>query len=142
MSSYLVTGSNKGIGFELVKQLSALPANQVSHIFAVSRRSTDVFSKLGLDRVASVVIPNLANISDVEKAAEEVSAKLDGRGLDVLINNAGTMPFTKGGKGKTQDMPAEELMSTMETNVTTALVVTSGFLPLLKKGKDKKIFNM
>ena len=141
MSSYLITGSNRGIGLELVKQLLAQPTNRVSQIFAVTRKQSDTLDKLAGDRVVPIIIPALTSPSDVGKAVEKVTSRLDGKGLDVLINNAGTMHWTPNG-GKTQDLPAEQLMEAMEANVITALTVTGGFLPLLKQGKEKKIMNM
>jgi NAD(P)-dependent dehydrogenase (short-subunit alcohol dehydrogenase family) len=143
--SYLVTGANSGIGLELVTQLSALPVSQVTRVFALVRRSSEALDALSPDRVTTVTISSLADAIEVSKAVARVTKQLDGKGLDVLINNAGAMEPT-GGKfeltQKTQDMSAQELMSTLESNVATSLVVTSGFLPLLTQGKEKKIFNM
>lgn len=143
MASYLITGANRGIGLELVRQLSALPTNQVSKVFAVARKSSESLEKLsGGGRVTTVLITNFADATEVSKAVAVVSKELDGKGLDVLINNAGVIPFTEGGARKIQDLSKEQLMETIETNVATVLVITSGFLPLLTKGKEKKIFNM
>ncbi|KPI37268.1 C-factor [Cyphellophora attinorum] len=143
--SYLVTGANSGIGLELVTQLSALPTSKVTRVFALVRRSSEALDALPSDRVTTIIISNLADAAEVSKAVASATEKLDGKGLDVLINNAGAMEPT-GGKfeptQKTQDMSAQELMSTLESNVATSLVVTSSFLPLLKQGKQKKIFNI
>lgn len=141
MATYLITGANKGIGLELVTQLAALPTSQVSTVFALARRTSSSLDKLPNDRVTPVIIPNLASADDISEAVAQVTEKLSGRGLDVLVNNAGQMVATQNGT-KVADMGVKELLETVEANVGTALAVTSGFLPLLRQGKDKKIFNM
>lgn len=146
MASYLVTGANRGIGHELVRQLAAIPPAQISHVFAVTRQPTpDVFNTLpGSERIFNIVVPSLTDTDAVAKGVEEVRAKLAGKGLDVLINNAGVMPWTKGGdpKATTKDLEVGDLLGTVEANVGTALVVTSAFIPLLQEGREKKVINM
>jgi NAD(P)-dependent dehydrogenase (short-subunit alcohol dehydrogenase family) len=77
------------------------------------------------------------NESDIAHAVKHVESVLGSRGLDVLINNAGVMPITPG------DVQAmTDLDEVMRTNVTSVQMVTSAFLPLVSKGREKKVFNM
>ena len=95
MASYLITGAGRGIGLELTSQLSQLMVDQVSIIFAASRSSpTDALQKV-VDSSNGRVVPITVTITDrasLDKAAGDVESKLCGKGLDVLINNAGVSP--------------------------------------------------
>ena len=91
MSSYFITGASRGIGFEIVKQLSALPSNQISIIFAAIR--SDVPSQLQevINKCSGRVVPIQVQVTDrssIDKATKVVDEKLAGNGLDALINNA------------------------------------------------------
>lgn len=143
MSSYLVTGGNRGIGLELVNQLSALPASQVSAVFATSRSEQPpaplqklIDSSNG--RVIHVQM-QITEPSSVEKVASQVDKVLAGKGLDVLINNAGIMPISPGG---TAAMKNADLQEAFAVNVEAVHNVTTGFLPSLRKGQEKKVVNM
>lgn len=100
MSSYLVTGSSRGLGLCLVTTLAARPAEQVRFIAATARSKTaaiqDLIDKYP-DRVAFVPMETTSQES-VQAAAREVEKLLGpDAGLDVVVNNAGVMPWTRGG---------------------------------------------
>ena len=143
MSTYLITGTSKGVGLELVAQLLALPNTQISHIFAVSRSkpTPDLQTLLdsNKDRVTHVT-GAVDSDSSITAAADEVTKLLDGKGLDVLVNNAGiggaSSSFTMEGYS------AEHLNSFLNTNVTGVHRCSVAFLPLLRKGREKKIINL
>lgn len=91
MTSYLITGSSRGIGLEITRQLVGSDAEIT--IFAAARSaSASGFKKL-LERHPTQVIhvPLEVTSEDSIKAAVSLVTKLNGRGLDVLINNAGVM---------------------------------------------------
>jgi NADP-dependent 3-hydroxy acid dehydrogenase YdfG len=68
----------------------------------------------------------------------EVEARLEGRGLDVLINNAGAMHWVpEGGIAK-----MDNLREAFEINVQAVQNTTAAFIPLLRKGSLKKVVNM
>lgn len=69
----------------------------------------------------------------VEAAAAEI-AKREGR-LDVLINNAGI----SGPMLKPEEITADHMRETFETNVFGIVRVTNAFLPLLRKSTDPRI---
>ncbi|KAI5209128.1 NAD(P)-binding protein [Aureobasidium subglaciale] len=142
MASYLITGASRGIGLELVKQLLELPASQVSKVFAVARNTeTDAIKEL-VQKHSDRVVPVSASVNDtasLEKAVESVKNKLDGQGLDVLVNNAGISGLTTGGiKG----MEVDQLSQILDVNVVGVQRVTAAFLPLLEQGTQKKVFNI
>lgn len=93
MASYLITGSSRGIGLELVTQLSKLPASEVGTVFASARSETPAITNLiktSAGRVMFVQLDNTAE-SSIKSAVEKVTEHVKGEGLDVLINNAGVM---------------------------------------------------
>lgn len=144
MSTYFITGAARGIGLELTKQLLELPADQVSLVFANTRSEPSAALAELITNSAGRVKHILAAVDDtasVEEAVRHVEAQLGpGKGLDVLVNNAGV-----GGNlypGGSSSCPPEELMSILDTNVVGTHRVTRAFLPLLRKGGQKKIINM
>jgi NAD(P)-dependent dehydrogenase (short-subunit alcohol dehydrogenase family) len=142
MATYLITGASRGIGFELTKQLLELPSSQVAKVFAVCRSDSSVQLRELIEKNPDRVIQVLASVEDLESvraAAVDVETKLGNAGLDVLVNNAGIQEFSPGG---TKDMPPEQLAHSLDINLIGPHRMISTFLPLLEKGKQKKVINM
>lgn len=100
MASYLITGASRGLGLALVSRLATLPTTEVGKIIATAR--SDNSQKLkeivnaSLGRVEMVRLDVTDQKSALE-AASEVEGKLQGRGLDYLINNAGVADYSPTG---------------------------------------------
>ncbi|TVY55002.1 C-factor [Lachnellula cervina] len=139
MASYLITGASRGLGFELARQLLSLPASQVNKVFATTRADAPGLAELAQKSSGRLVVVKLdvTKEATIKEAAKEVEADLAGRGLDVLINNAGKMPWTPNGVATMDD-----LEDTFITNVLGVHRVTQAFFPLLQKGKLKKVANI
>ncbi|KAL3259197.1 hypothetical protein ABHI18_005451 [Aspergillus niger] len=137
MASYLVTGSTRGIGFELVRQLSEKSPSEVSTIIATSRSVNASLQDLADRHPGRVVlVPLDVTVPEsIQKAAQTVESIMGDKGLDVLINNAGIV-----GWGQIKDMA--DLEDTFRVNVTGPHVITQNFLPVLRKGSMKKIVNI
>lgn len=99
MSSYLITGCSRGIGLALAGLLASKPTSEVGKIFATARNETDTLKKLIAESNGRVEFVPIDVTSDqsVKQAFETVKNALGSNGLDVLINNAGIMSYTKGG---------------------------------------------
>ena|ERR1700761_2708245 len=140
MSSYLVTGGGRGLGLEFVVQLSKLPGSQVSTVFAATRsRPSSVLQQL-IDGSNGKVVHVEMIITDkdsLNNAAAQVDKLLGGKGLDVLINNAGVMPLALDGIAS-----MDNLGEGFKVNVEAVHHTTAAFLPLLRKGQQKKVLNM
>ncbi|XP_067386268.1 C-signal-like [Emydura macquarii macquarii] len=130
--SVLVTGSNRGIGLELIKHFIGKP-NPPEVIFATCRDPEGARAQ-ELKNLASkhpnVVILQLeaTDPGSIKAAAKKAEARLGGSGLNLLINNAGvTSPSTL------ESATPEDMLSVYNINVVGPLLVTQVFLPLLKK---------
>jgi NAD(P)-dependent dehydrogenase (short-subunit alcohol dehydrogenase family) len=99
MASYLITGAARGIGFALVKTLASMPKSDVATIFATSRSQSATLKELAGNNPDRVVFVELevTNEASIQNAVKLVGEKLNGKGLDVLINNAGIMGTAPGG---------------------------------------------
>ncbi|ORY21510.1 short chain dehydrogenase reductase, partial [Naematelia encephala] len=138
-ASYLITGASRGLGLELSRQLAAFPASEVSKVFATSRGSAPKLDELAKQSNGRIVVVKL-DVTDqetIKSAAKEVEASLGGKGLDVLINNAGIMEYAPNGV-KAMD----NLESSFKANVLGTHWVTAEFFPLLQKGNLKKVVNI
>ena len=142
MSSYLITGCSRGLGLELVKQLLLAPSSSVSTVLATSRSSSPSALlheqiKGSKGRVHHVQL-DVNDKKSIQSASQHASQLLDGRGLDVLINNAGIM------RSSENDEPSfmHDLQTVLDTNVLSVHNVSSALLPLLSQGREKKIVNI
>lgn len=139
MGCYLITGASRGFGLAIVHELAALPASDVSKIFATARSDAPALTELVKKSSGRVVFIQLdvTNEASIKKAAAEVEANLAGEGLDVLINNAGVCQYTSGGVQNMDNLP-----ESFNINVLGVHRTTQAFLKLLKKGTQKKVVNI
>jgi NAD(P)-dependent dehydrogenase (short-subunit alcohol dehydrogenase family) len=137
MKTALVTGANKGIGYEVARQL----ATKGFHVFVgarspkTGRKAADEIVKKG--GKASFLEIDVSNNSSVTAAADEFAKLADH--LDVLVNNAGIIVDGDDAILKISD---ELLRETLETNTLGPLRVTRAFAPLLAKSKAPRVINV
>ncbi|MDR4945991.1 SDR family NAD(P)-dependent oxidoreductase [Neobacillus cucumis] len=133
----LVTGGNRGIGYELVKQL-ALKGFQViltSRDPKMGHEAAQKLKELNLD--VSFVEMAVDNQESIHQAAMTVNERY-GR-LDVLINNAGV--YLEENK-KLVAMDSSILERTMATNFYGPYYVIRSFIPLMEKQAYGRIINI
>ena len=130
----LVTGANKGIGFEIVRQLLA----EGLRVFLTARNAAagkEAASSLGGDvRFLQMDVSDDASIQKGAKTYGELSDL-----LDVLINNAGIYPDEN---FDILTISREQLVETFQTNTFGPAKVTQAFLPFLKKSSAPRIINI
>lgn len=133
MTRALVTGANKGIGFEIAR---ALRSEGVDVIIGARdrRRGEEAAAALGVDLVELDVTDD----ESVSRAAAEVES--GGETLDILVNNAGVL-LELDHRDPTA-VPIELVRQTYETNVFGAIRVTNAFLPLLRRSPAGRIVNL
>lgn len=133
----LVTGGNRGIGFELVKQL-ALKGFKVILASRDSKRGQESAQKLKESNLdVSFVVMDVENQESIRQAATYVNEKY-GR-LDVLINNAGVYLDEY---EKLLTMDSSMLEKTMKINFFGVYHVIYTFIPLMKKQGYGRIINV
>jgi NAD(P)-dependent dehydrogenase (short-subunit alcohol dehydrogenase family) len=129
----LVTGANKGIGFEVARQLAARG-------FTVLLGARD--PQRGADSAAKIpgaeaVTLDVENTESIAAAAQQIEQKYGH--LDVLVNNAGIVDYTD---GQPSVAKLDAVRKTFETNFFGALNVTQAFVPLLRKSEAARIVNV
>ncbi|MDB5972737.1 MAG: NAD(P)-dependent dehydrogenase, short-chain alcohol dehydrogenase family [Hydrocarboniphaga sp.] len=133
----LVTGGNRGIGYETSLQL----AEQGVHVIIGARqlgRAADVAAQLqsqGLHAEALAI--DVSDSASIAAAAKEIEAR-HGR-LDILVNNAGILGETVAG-ASAQTMP--QWRQIFDTNVFGLIETTTALLPLLRKSAAGRIVNV
>jgi len=118
MASTLITGANRGIGFEFCRQLSA----RGDAVIGVCRQSSEGLDSLGVRVLAGV------DVTD-EDSLRGMNAELGGEKLDLLINNAGILI-----PGGLEDLQVDDLRKQFEVNTLGPLMVTRELLPRMAKG--------
>lgn len=114
----VITGTSRGIGFELVK----LFASEGHTVFALSRNEKPI-KQLGLKNVHALSC-DLSESSSVEAAIKYIQSHT--QTLDILINNAGQFL-----KQEFKDTVMEDVKKVYETNVFSVFDVTHRLLPLM-----------
>ncbi|XP_074865009.1 C-signal-like [Carettochelys insculpta] len=128
--SILVTGANRGIGLELVKQLLG-NSNPPAWVFGTCRDPAGAQELQNLaahHRNLVIVALDVTHPPSIEAAAARVEAHLKGSGLHLLINNAGIVK-----KNTLESETPEDMALVYATNTTGPLLVSQAFLPLLKE---------
>jgi NAD(P)-dependent dehydrogenase (short-subunit alcohol dehydrogenase family) len=135
----LITGANKGIGFETARQLGALGMT----VLAGARdegRGRDAERALrdgGAD--ARFVSLDVTDGKSVELAAEWIDKEY-GR-LDVLVNNAGTATVSRQ-RATASQTSLDDMRAVYEINVFGVVTVTNAMLPLLRRSPAARIVNV
>ncbi len=135
----LITGANKGLGFEMARQLGQAGVTVVLAARDPGRGEAAA-AKLraeGLD--AHFLKLDVNNPEDHRAAAAFLDQKF--RRLDILINNAGILPEGLGG-GKASATPPDVVRRTFETNFFAPVALTQTLLPLLRRSPAGRIVNM
>lgn len=132
----LITGANKGIGFETARQLGRLGIIVLLGARDTKRgqRAAAILRGEGLE--TRPVVLDVTDQNTIDAAAVQIEREF-GR-LDILVNNAGI--FIE--KQPASQCQLENLRRTFETNFFGAFAVTKAFLPLLRKSEAGRIVNL
>jgi len=134
----LITGANKGIGFETARRLGALGAVVLAGARDKTRGETAVERLRSEGSDAHFLHLDVTDPDLIERAAHRI-AERHGR-LDILINNAGInieWPFNV-----PSEVSVKQLRATFETNVHGVAAVTNAVLPLLRRSAAGRIVNV
>ena len=124
----LITGANRGLGLEFSRQYREAGWT----VIGTARRPDEADELAALD----VEIMQL----DVTEpgSIDALAAALDGRAIDMLINNAGIFPRVS----EIESVEADAYVQTLMVNTVGPVFVTQALLPNLREGKLKRIVNL
>jgi NAD(P)-dependent dehydrogenase (short-subunit alcohol dehydrogenase family) len=134
----VVTGANRGIGFEICNQLARRGVRVVltGRDPAKGKAACKSLSDAGLPVVFHRL--DVTSLRSVSALAAFVARTL-GR-ADILVNNAGVMRDPRG--TRFVDSRLETYRATFDTNIFGPLLVTQALLPLMLKRSYGRIVNM
>ncbi|MGB3592241.1 MAG: SDR family oxidoreductase [Nonlabens sp.] len=121
MKNVVITGTSRGIGFELAQ----LFAGKGCRLFTLSRKRNTI-NALNLDNTTAIST-DLSDSGSINAAVEEIKSQV--QQVDILIHNAGYLvnkPFDQ--------LDATDFQKCYEVNVVGVAQLTQGLLPLLHKG--------
>ncbi|MDP9169047.1 MAG: SDR family oxidoreductase, partial [Acidobacteriota bacterium] len=135
----LITGANKGLGFEMARQLAQ---KGVTVVLAArdAQKGEAAAAKLRQEGLDTQFLKLDVNAREDHSAAAAFLGDKFGR-LDILINNAGISAEGLGG-GKVSTTTDDIIRRTFETNFFAPVALTRALLPLLEKSEAGRIVNM
>jgi NAD(P)-dependent dehydrogenase (short-subunit alcohol dehydrogenase family) len=132
----LVTGANKGIGYEIAAGLARLGFRVGVGARDTTRRNEAV-DKLRADGLDVFGVP-LDVTEDASVAAAAAQLEEQG-GLDVLGNDAG---ITGGMPQEPTKVSAKQVLEVVDTNVVGVIRVTNAMLPMLRRAASPRVVNV
>lgn len=135
MTTYCITGANRGIGLELTRQLAkrgdkiiatARDLNGASELKSLAEQNKGKIDLFGLD---------VTNDGSIKAFASAIGT----RAIDVLVNNAGTIGIKP---QTTREMDFDGFLKTLNTNTLGPLRVIQALLPNLKLSPLPKIITI
>ncbi|MDB4199054.1 SDR family oxidoreductase [Polaribacter sp.] len=121
MKNIVITGTSRGIGFELAKQF----AENGHQVLALSR-NTAPLAAVNHKNITALSV-DISNNNDLNKVTDFIESTL--KKVDVLINNAGKLinkPFT--------EISSEDFLEVYKVNVFGVAEITKLMIPFLQKG--------
>jgi NAD(P)-dependent dehydrogenase (short-subunit alcohol dehydrogenase family) len=132
----LVTGANKGIGYEIAAGL-ARRGFRVGVGARDTARREEAVDKL---RAEGLEVFGVAlDVTDDASVAAAAARLEELGGLDVLVNNAG---ITGGMPQEPSQVTAEQVLGVVDDNVLGVIRVTNAMLPLLRRAAAPRIVNV
>lgn len=128
----LITGSNRGIGFEFAKQY----AERGWRVIATARKPEQAEALLELAEEHERLVVEPLDVTDFARV-DELAAKYADTPIDVLLNNAGI-----GGGSQNQyflDMQWDVWRQVLEVNTIAPMKIAEAFYPHVIASRDKKI---
>lgn len=133
----LITAGAQGIGEAITQQFIDCEANVAIHYFSSSDRASQLMNSATENGLKAVAVGgDLTKEEDANRVVSESAAALGG--LDILINNAGSLVARK----KIEEIEPDFWHKVMDINMTSMLFVTRAATPHLIKNENSSIVNL
>ena len=135
----LITGANRGIGFEVARQLAQAGCSVVlaGRDLVKAEEAAELLREAGLLHVEALEL-DVASVESVRSAAAELADRHDH--LDILVNNAGILPEAQAPSAG--PLSADLFEQTFKTNLLGPVSVTEQLLPMLERSPAGRIVNV
>ena len=133
----LVTGANKGIGFEIARQLAQKDITVLIGARDQDRGTTACERLRSADLDAHFIPLDVTRATSIEAAVGKI--RDDFKHLDILVNNAGIQIDTQSG---ILELDRTIFQNTLETNVFGALLLAQAAVPIMKTNGYGRIVNI
>jgi NAD(P)-dependent dehydrogenase (short-subunit alcohol dehydrogenase family) len=135
-----VTGANKGLGFEMSRQLAqqGLTVIVAARKLEAAEEAATKLNKEGLK--AEAIALDINDSAQIQSAVAEINDRF-GK-LDVLINNAGVMLDGEWAISNASSVAIDTIRQTFDTNFFALVEVPQALLPLILSSPSGRIVNM
>ncbi len=135
----LITGANKGIGFETARQLGGQGMTVLigARDEERGRKAEETLRAEGID--ARFVQLEVTDGASIKRAAQWIESEY--AHLDVLVNNAG-IPTSAARGALASETSLDDMRAVYEVNVFGVVAVTNAMLPLLRRAPAARIVNV
>ncbi|MBD3887702.1 SDR family oxidoreductase [Phormidium tenue FACHB-886] len=136
----LVTGANKGLGFEMSRQLAqqGLTVIIAARKLEAAKQAAAKLKSEGLK--AEAIALDINDSAQIQSAVQEIKDRFSK--LDVLINNAGVMLDGEWATSNASSISIDIIRKTFDTNFFALVEVTQALLPLILRSSSGRIVNM
>jgi len=137
----LVTGANRGLGLEFVRQY----LERGEQVFAARRTASSELTALALrysQQIKEVQL-DLRDPESIKRTQQTVAEQTSV--LDLLVNNAGIFPGRRGAVVGAEALGSLDLTTLLEVfrvNAAAPLLLAEAFLPLLNQSPNAKLANI
>jgi NAD(P)-dependent dehydrogenase (short-subunit alcohol dehydrogenase family) len=126
-STILITGANRGIGLEFVRQYASIGCK----IIACCRKTAPLDALRSVDVAVEIESLDVMDSMSITSLGDRLSE----RSIDLVINNAAI----RGRIGGLADIDPDDFLATMKVNVLAPLLLTRALLPALALGRGRTV---
>lgn len=133
----LITGANRGIGFEFVRQFSA----RDWHIIATARRPGEATELRALAAEDPDILIEQLDVTD-HKRVDELAEQYEDQPIDILLLNAAMGPTPKTAMSQLETLDWDVARQSIEVNTIGPMKVSQAFMENVKASEKKQIIAM
>lgn len=133
----LITGSNRGIGFEFVNKYSAMGWN----VIATARKPAKATALLELAKTRPNIIVEELDVTDYLRV-DALADKYEDQPIDVLINNAAITPKYISAYRSVDGMDFDMARRSFEVNALAPVKIARSFMPHIQASNQKKLITI